>query len=327
VVTVEWIDDPQAFVARDWTPLARADPEATVFHTPRYLKLFWEEFGAERLQIALVGRGDERIAAAAFDLRDRVLTWLGGFDVTDYMGPVGFPDAREAAAKELMSAVASRDDWREAELAGLPVRSAWLAALRTGAEAAGLSAQVDQDDVAPFLRLPGSFEDYLGRLSAKLRHEIRRKDRRIRAAFTDVRLVDAGPETMLRDLEVFVGLHRSSPGDKGRFMVPGMELFFRRLAEAMLPDGTLRLAFLQADGQRVAGAVGFRDGDRFLLYNSAYDHRLSAVAPGMVLVAELIRSAIAEGRHGFDMLTGDLPYKYRFGARQRRMGRLRLRRP
>jgi CelD/BcsL family acetyltransferase involved in cellulose biosynthesis len=327
MVTVEWIDDPQAFAARDWTWLAEADPEATVFHTPRYLKLYWEEFGAGRLQIALVGRGADRTAAAAFELRDEVLTWLGGFDVTDYLGPVGIPDARDAAAKELMSAVASRDDGREADLAGLPMRSAWLAALRTGAEAAGLSAEIDQDDVAPFLRLPPSFEEYVGGLSGKLRHEIRRKDRRLRGAFADVRVVDATPETVSDDIELFVDLHRSSPGEKGRFMIPGMELFFRRLADQMLPDGTFRLTFLQADGQRLAGAVGFRDGDRFLLYNSAYDHRLRAVSPGMVLLSELIRSAIGEGRRGFDLLKGDLPYKYRYRARPRRIGRLRLRRP
>jgi CelD/BcsL family acetyltransferase involved in cellulose biosynthesis len=46
----------------------------------------------------------------------------------------------------------------------------------------------------------------------------------------------------------------------------------------------------------------------------------------MVLVAELIRDAIAEDRRAFDFLTGDLGYKYRFGARPRRMARLRLRR-
>jgi len=326
-VTVEWIDDPRAFLARDWTALAEADPEATVFHTPRYLKLYWEEFGAEMLQIAVVGRGEDRTAAATFDLRGGVLTWLGGFDVTDYMGPVGIPDAREAAAKELMGAVAVRDDWREADLAGLPIRSAWTVALRNGAEAAGLSAEVEQDDVAPFLRLPPSFEEYLDGLSGKLRHEIRRKDRRLREAFAGARLVDATRETVTDDLAAFVDLHRSSPGEKGRFMVPGMELFFRRLADAMLPDRTFRLTFLEADGRRLAGAVGFRDGDRFLLYNSVYDHRLSASSPGTVLLSELIRSAIEEGHRGFDLLRGDLPYKYRYGARPRRIGRLRLRRP
>jgi CelD/BcsL family acetyltransferase involved in cellulose biosynthesis len=326
-MAVEWTHDPQAFVARDWTSLVGADPEATFFHTPRYLKLYWEEFGAEQLDLAFVDRGEGPVAVAAFEVREGTLTWLGGFDVTDYMGPVGPPGERQGAAKELLHALASRDDWGEADLAGLPARSEWLAALRTAAEDVGLAAEVADDAVAPFLRLPGSFDEYLQGLSAKLRHEIRRKDRRLRGAFSDVRVTDSTPETLPDDLDRFVELHRSSPGEKGRFLVPGMELFFRRLAEALLPDGTLRLAFLEVDGRKVAGAIGFRDRDRFLLYNSSYDHELRSVAPGLVLVSELIRGAIEEHRQGLDMLKGDLPYKYRFGARGRRISRLRLRRP
>jgi CelD/BcsL family acetyltransferase involved in cellulose biosynthesis len=323
-MSVEWTDNPHAFTARHWTDLVEVDPEATVFHTPRYLKLYWEEFGAEHLLLSFVRRGEEETAAAAFEISDGTLSWLGGSEVTDYMGPVGRPEAAEGAAKELMAALAARDDWETGDLAGLPARSAWLRALRSGAEAAGLIAEVGDDDLAPFLRLPASFEEYLERLSGKLRHEIRRKDRRLRTSFPDARLVDATRDTLARDMERFVELHRSSGGPKGRFMVPEMELFFRRLAEEMLPDGTLRLAFLEAEGTKIAGAIGFRDGDRFLLYNSAYDEEYRAVAPGMVLVAELIRDAIEEGHLGFDLLKGDLPYKYRFGARPRRIARLLL---
>lgn len=325
-MAVEWTDDPHAFTSRDWTDLVEADPEASVFHTPRYLKLYWEEFGADRLLLSFVRRGDEDAAAAAFEIRDGTLSWLGGSEVTDYMGPVGRPEAMEGAAKELMTALAARDDWEAGDLAGLPSRSAWMRALRSGAEAAGLVAEIGEDALAPFLRLPASYQEYLDRLSGKLRHEIRRKDRRLRASLPDVGLVDATRDTLARDLERFVELHRSSVGPKGRFMVPGMELFFRRLAEEMLPDGTLRLAFLEAEGTKLAGAIGFRDGDRFLLYNSAYDDAYRGGAPGMVLVAELIRSAIEEGRRGFDLLKGDLPYKYRFGARPRRIARLHLHR-
>jgi CelD/BcsL family acetyltransferase involved in cellulose biosynthesis len=325
-VTVEWLDDAQAFVARDWTSLVEADPEATVFHSPHYLKPYWEEFGVGRLHIAIVKGGGDDAAAAAFELQDDRLTWLGGSEVTDYMGPVGPPHARESAAKELMTAVAAREDWGEADLAGLPARSAWLPALRTAAEEAGMTVDVADDGVAPFLRLPPSYDEYLTRLSGKLRHEVRRKDRRLRSAFPDVRLVDVSPGAIADGLDRFVSLHRSSPGEKGRFMVPGMELFFRRLADALLPAGILRLAFLEAGGKTLAGAIGFRDGDRFLLYNSAYDHAHRDVSPGVVLVSELIRSAIREGRVGFDLLRGDLPYKYRYGARPRRVSRLRLRR-
>jgi CelD/BcsL family acetyltransferase involved in cellulose biosynthesis len=324
-MAVEWTGDPAAFADPEWASLVDADPEATVFHTPRFLKIYWEELGAtERLDVATVRRDGAAVVMAAFGVRDDLLAWLGGFDVTDYMGPVGSPEHRAAAASELMAAVAARDDLRRADLAGLPEDGDWLTALTEGARGAGLDVRLETDGVAPAVALPGSFEAYLAGLPAKLRHEIRRKDRRLRTARPDSRLVDAGPDTMAEDLDRFTALHRASEGAKGRFMVPGMEQFFRRLADELAGDGTFRLSFLEADGERIAGAVGFRFRDRFLLYNSAYDHRLSSLAPGMVLVAELIRRAIEEGRSVFDMLKGDLGYKYRFGARPRRVRRLHL---
>ena len=324
-MAVEWTDDPAAFADPEWASLVDADPEATLFHTPRFLKVYWEELGAaERLEVATVRRAGAAVAVAAFGVRDGLLTWLGGFDVTDYMGPVGSPERRAAGADALMAAVAARDDWRRADRAGLPEEGGWLTALAEGARGAGLDVRIEVDDVAPAVRLPESFEAYLAGLPAKLRHEIRRKDRRLRKTYQDARVVDAGPDTVADDLERFVALHRASMGSKGRFMVPGMELFFRRLADELAGDGTLRLSFLEANGERIAGAVGFRFRDGFLLYNSAYDHTLSALAPGMILVAELIREAIEEGRSVFDMLKGDLGYKYRFGARPRRVCRLRL---
>jgi CelD/BcsL family acetyltransferase involved in cellulose biosynthesis len=326
-VAVDRTDDPTAFSSRDWTDLVEEDPEGTLFHTPRFLKLYWEEFGAGALELAFVRDGNDPVAAAVFEVRDGLLAWLGGFDVTDYLGPVGLPGARDRAAKELLAAVAGRDDWERADLAGLPEDGSWLPALRSAAEAVGLRAEVGADSVAPLIRLPRSYEEYLAGLPGKLRHEIRRKARRLDEAVPEARLVDATLDTVSADIGRFVELHRTSEGDKGKFMVPGMELFFRRLADELLPEGTFRLSFLEADGRCLAGIVGFRDRDRFLLYNSAYDHRFAQVSPGMVLVDRLIASAIDEGRRELDLLKGDLPYKFRFGARRRRISRLLLTRP
>jgi CelD/BcsL family acetyltransferase involved in cellulose biosynthesis len=326
VMAVEWTSDPTAFAARDWTALVRADPEGTFFHTPKYLKLYWEEFGAADLQIAVVREGAETTAVAAFDLHRGRLSFLGGTEVTDYMGPVGPPAARERAAKELMRAVAGRNDWRSADLRGLPEAGGWLRALVTGAADAGLNVDVEEDAVALLLDLPATYDEYLQSLSPKRRHELRRKMRRLREALPDARLVEATPDSLAGDLDRFVELHRSSTGPKGKFMEPGMELFFRRLGNALLPDGIFRLAFLEAGGKRIAAAVAFRERDRLLLYNSAFDRAQPAVSPGIVLVVELIRDSIQQGLRAVDMLKGNLRYKFQFGARPRRVCRVLLRR-
>jgi len=54
-MAVEWTGDPAAFADPEWASLVDADPEATVFHTPGFLKVYWEELGAaERLDVATV---------------------------------------------------------------------------------------------------------------------------------------------------------------------------------------------------------------------------------------------------------------------------------
>jgi CelD/BcsL family acetyltransferase involved in cellulose biosynthesis len=328
-VELSWSDDPASFASPGWAALAEADPAATPFHTPEYLKLYWEELGG-RLLTVVVTEGGEAVAACAFELEDGLLRFLGGTEVTDYQGPVARPAGRDRAAKELLAGLAglaARDDWREADLRGLPEDSPWLGTLAMAAPDAGLVAEVVEDDVAPWLDLPGSFDEYLAGLRGKLRHEIRRKGRRLEEAFPGARLVDATPESLREDLDLFLTWHRASPGQKSRFMRPGMELFFRRLAEGLLPEGRLRLVFLDHGGRRLAGVLAFPWRDRLLLYNAAFDRELGALAPGMVLIAGLIRDLIRSGVRALDMLKGDLDYKYRFGARPRSVQRVAVRRP
>ena len=132
----------------------------------------------------------------------------------------------------------------------------------------------------------------------------------------------ATPETMEELLDRFVELHRMSEGPKGVFMQPGMEIFFRRLGEAFGPSGVFRLTFIEVEGRRAAGTIGFSFGDTFFLYNSAFDRTWGNLAPGMMLVGEDIRLAIKEGCSAFDLLKGDYRYKYRFGAVPRAVKRL-----
>ena len=184
----------------------------------------------------------------------------------------------------------------------------------------------DHDGVAPFLELPPTWDGYLGALPAKLRHEIRRKAKKLEADAGPFSIVTAGTQDLTALLDRFVELHHLSEGPKGVFMVPGMEIFFRRLGEAFLSSGAFRLNFIEVNGSLAAGTIGFRWGDRSYLYNSAFDRSWGALAPGMVLVGEDIRLAIEDGASGFDLLKGDYPYKYRFGAVPRQVRRMIVRR-
>jgi CelD/BcsL family acetyltransferase involved in cellulose biosynthesis len=323
-------EDGRDFQRRDWSDLVAADPAGTFFHTPEYLKLYWEEFGErpEHLLLAFAELDGRQVAAVALERIGRTLRFLGGTEVTDYLGPVGDPATQPAAAKELWAALVDRDDWDDADLRGLPEDRPWLGLLRDTALERGLNVEEvdDQNGVAPFLELAPTWDAYLADLPAKLRHELRRKAKKLEAEAGPYAIVTATAETLHAYLDRFVELHRMSEGPKGVFMQPGMEIFFRRLGEAFLADGVFRLSFIEVGGERAAGTIGFRFGGTFSLYNSAFDRAWQQLAPGMVLVGEDIRIAIEDGCAAFDLLKGDYAYKYRFGARPRAIRRLVVRR-
>jgi CelD/BcsL family acetyltransferase involved in cellulose biosynthesis len=318
--------DARDFTRRNWTDLVHADPSASFFHTPAYLKLYWEEFGDPQGPLLAFAEDEdgEQVGAVALERHGETLAFLGGTEVTDYMGPVAREADRAGVAKELLGALVREGGWARGDLRGLPEDSPWTPLLADAARSQGLRVDVVDDDngVAPFLPLPSSWDEYLRSLPSKLRHEIRRKARRLEAEAGPYRIARSTPATLRADLDRFVELHRSSEGPKGVFMRPGMEIFFRRLGEEFLDAGIFRLNLLEIGDRRVAGTIGFAYGGRAYLYNSAFDHAWRALSPGMVLVAEDIREAIDEGRSSFDLLRGDYAYKYRFGAQRRPVKRL-----
>ncbi|MGE5460146.1 MAG: GNAT family N-acetyltransferase [Solirubrobacterales bacterium] len=323
---VVFSEDGRDFTRRDWSALVTADPAGTFFHSPGFLKLYWEEFAErpEHLLLAFAEEDGEQVGAVAFERFGETLRFLGGTEVTDYMGPVAQPELQGAVAKELLAALGRREDWRTADLRGLPEDRAWLDLLAEAAAAQGFSVEVaeDQNGVAPFLPIPGSYEEYLANLPAKLRHEIKRKARKLETEGGPFHVTLAQRDTLEEYLDRFVALHRTSEGPKGVFMQPGMEIFFRRLGEAFLSRGVFNLTFIEVDGEKVAGTIGFRFEGTYSLYNSAFDREWQQLAPGMVLVAEDIRIAIEAGCSAFDLLKGDYAYKYRFGAYPRAVKRL-----
>ena len=322
---VVFSEDPRDFQRRDWTDLVGRDPAGTIFHTPEFLKLYWEEFGQGRL---LLASGEDpqgrHVAAVALEVVGDVLRFLGGTEITDYLGPVGEPSEVGSFAAALTEALVERDDWRRADLRGLTEDSPWLGALRQAWEARGLAVEEtdDQNGVAPFIDLPSTWEGYLEDLPSKLRHEIRRKAKKLEAEAGPFRVESATEANLLGFLDRFVELHRESEGPKGVFMVPGMEIFFRRLGEEFCQRGIFRLTFIGLGDELAAGTIGFVYRGTYSLYNSAFDRRWQQLAPGMVLVAEDIRQAIADGCRRFDLLKGDYSYKYRFGAQPRAVRRL-----
>ena len=194
----------------------------------------------------------------------------------------------------------------------------------------GWTLNVEREDVCPVVTLPGEggWDDYLGSLEKKARHEIRRKLRRAEES-GPVELTDC-PEP-LSDLEDFIDLHQKRWGADGLFpATPGGDqsrVFVRRLFELFGSNGPLRLTFLTVGERRIAMGIHFETPDGYLYYNAGIDPDARDLSPGVVMTARYLQRAIAAGKRRLDFLRGDEGYKYDWGAVDEPIQRILVRCP
>ena len=77
--------------------------------------------------------------------------------------------------------------------------------------------------------------------------------------------------------------------------------------------GGARLWFPDSGRAPIAAFLCLEYGGTVGLYNSGFDPTRARLAPGIVLLAHVIRDAIERGFAIFDFLRGEEPYKYAFG--------------
>jgi len=275
----------------------------------------WTRTFAEdrRLEVRCVEDGAGGLVAILplYESAPGTLQVVGGADVSDYLDLIAVQGREEEAWMALLqSRTEERVEW---ELHAVPESSPTVTALPQLAAACGLAASAVVEERCPVLALPQSWETYLASLSGKHRHELLRKMRRLERDAPDARASCASaPAEIETRLGEFLELHRRSRAGKARFMDDQMERFFRRALLAFAERGAARLWFLDTASGPIAAFVTIEWDGTVGLYNSGFAPDRAALSPGVVLLAQLIRDAIARGRRRFDFLRGEERYKYEF---------------
>jgi CelD/BcsL family acetyltransferase involved in cellulose biosynthesis len=266
-----------------------------------------------RLEIRCVEDGGGSLVAILplYESPAGPLQMIGGPDVSDYLDLISVQGREEEAWMALLqSRTAERVEW---ELHAVPETSPTVAALPPLAAACGLGVSSTVEERCPVLALPTSWEAYLARLSGKHRHELQRKMRRLERDAPDARAACVSePADIAARLGDFLVLHRSSRVGKARFMDDRMEGFFRAALTAFAERRAVRLWFLDTTAGPIAAFVTIEWDGTVGLYNSGFAPERAALSPGVVLLAQLIRDAIARGCAKFDFLRGEERYKYEF---------------
>jgi CelD/BcsL family acetyltransferase involved in cellulose biosynthesis len=329
-LTVHAHNDPGCFELPGWRELLAKDPDSHVFATPEWNRVWWDERGGDKELLVLTMERDSELVAIVplyrkIEDERAILRFVGGIDLTDYLGPICAASDRESVAEALVCWLEETDEsWSELDAHNMPVPLRFAEFLVERADRFEVEFSLDQEETAAVLPLPESWDDYLAALDSKNRHELRRKRRRLFRDHPDARFRTTTEETLDRDLKAFVEMHRGAEGHKGHFMNPEIATFFERLAHAFMPLGWLRLDFLEIAEREVASTFSFELDGTFYLYNSAYEPDASRVSPGLVLVSHLVEDAIERGLETFDFLRGPERYKYQLGSQAVPLHNVRL---
>jgi CelD/BcsL family acetyltransferase involved in cellulose biosynthesis len=325
-----------AFVA-EWDALVDADPHGTLFQRARWLARWEQALAAQRRMRTRAFRRDGRLVGVLVETREllglpsgpsELIRIAGGDEVTDYLGPVAAPEDRDDVVRTYLTQLVDDRGWDEVILGGLAADAGWHGAFVTVAAELGLAVtEADVQDVCPRIDLTGGLDGYLARLPGRLRQELVRKARKLARDAGPFEVHTYAPKDTLQGVEDFLRQVQQGEDEKAAFFRrPEMQAWFRELADEYGEDGTLRVHRLAIGELDAAMTVSLIDPARetWGLYNSSFDPTLAGLAPGMVLVWELIDEAAREGLVVFDLLRGDEPYKYRFGAVDREIRTLTL---
>ena len=287
-----------------------------LFVLPEWLRVWWDAFGGEAdLSILSVRDRENVIGLAPLHLKGNIAGFIGGIDVCDYQDFITIA-GREAEFFEVLLEYMGRQGIAQLELDLVRPESTVLSYLVKTAENRGCPVSISQEDVALEMELPETWDEYLGMLNGKQRHEVKRKFRRLAEA-GDINLhVVSDPAEFQHRQDAFFELFKLSSSDKAAFMTDRMASYFQALAGAMARAKLLKLCMLELNGAPAGAALCFDFNETMHLYNSGFDPRYQALSVGLLCKAMSIKNAIKSGRKKYNFLKGAETYKYRLGGKE-----------
>ena len=157
---------------------------------------------------------------------------------------------------------------------------------------------------SPYMRLTGSWEDFLARWPSKKRSDLRRRRRRL----DEQGVVSLEVHDGTRNLDDLLteGFDVEASGWKGSgstsITAEGTEGLYREAAAWAASQGKLRLGFLRLDGQAIAFDYSFEARSTHYLLKTGFRPDYSAYSPGKLLRAFMIEHAFADRIETYDFV-------------------------
>ena len=325
-ITVRLVTSLAEFAALgiEWNRLHETAQAASVFNSWTWLYEWWRVYGADQpLRILVAERGGVKVGLIALYVHEvriarlpvRVLRFVGtGGDTSpEDLGPLLEPQCEADAALALAQAIVEMRDVDLCVLSDIDPASVFPHALERAAREQHRVRYTSICERIPYIELPASWQAFLKSLPSKRRSGIRCARAKLMSTDRDSRFFVWDDASKLdQALERLARLHHArweAAGGSDSFTTHEYIEFHRRIMNAFMQRGWLRLYCLELFGETVAMNYCYRFRNRIFSMQTGFDPKVAALSPGNVLLGYAIEHAIGEGNEVFDFLRGDYMYK------------------
>jgi CelD/BcsL family acetyltransferase involved in cellulose biosynthesis len=323
-ITVTDLTKPRQWLAlkAEWPVLLRQTTDSNVFQSFDYLWQWWRYFGQWNGLRVIVIRRDESIIGVAplmvehFPIFGKVVRKLLFITAPMEMSRPKFLFGNEAAScfpalLAYLSAAANTWDIIDVDeqLDDDHAEALWSHFRRSGCLLA------ESSTTCPYIRVEGSWDDFLSSRSRKLRSNINRLRRKL-AASGEVRVHTVSSWPALESaLDTHCGVEERSwkaaqnlhiSGDKDAY------LFYRALARCFGSDERLELRLLECDGKPIASTFGILSEGVFQSLKIAHDREYDNLSPGTVLESYELEDLFSRDVSRYEFMGSFLSNKLRW---------------
>ena len=310
--------------SKEWDLLLTDYKNKTIFHTPTWHEIWWNSFADKAdLKLLSIKNGEKLIGVAPLMIKDNCLTFIGDTDLFDYHD-VFVIDFIDKSYQYLWTYIKSLT-WNDCIFKSLPSNSDFLRFFKELKES-DMEINIIEEDNIPVLNLKNNWEEYLGSLNKKRRHELKRKLRRLYENNNVKQYYSQDISKFDCDLDEFFRLLKLSSPDKFDFLTEERQDFFSKASKALFEEGRLKLYFMEIDEVKVAACICFDYNNIYSLYNSGYDPDYSNLSVGLLNKALCIKESIDLNYKKFDFLRGSERYKYSLGGEDEKIYQISIKR-
>ncbi len=174
--------------------------------------------------------------------------------------------------------------------------------------------------------LPADWQTYLSAQSRNFRKQVKRRNNRLQRTGTARFPLCKTPDEIAATFDALVELHHSRWDSKSQtddhtgsesFTESSYLSFHRDLTDTLGQKDRLWLQRFELDGQLIGVEYAFSYNNRLYLFQTGFLPEYNHLAPGHLMMSQLIEKAITAGIKEIDLLKGDYEYKQSYAGKRR----------